>query len=273
MYRLCVLLLLVCCNVLCDDCVVFNFEDGSFDDFKNDFGVCIGRSMWDLRRYDDLQLEAPHENSTLNVSPTSELSCMSSSVFPITGGGTLDIKLYMEPAAETDQIAVIAFQHEPIGVVGSIILSPLDPNFTSGWQQLKITLIGSHVYNGFVTFMGIASESSVIFIDSVRFIAPSLSEELCPMYKQDEEDDTNETTIPTTMPETTSPVESETFSTVVPETPSTIAPETPSTIAPETPSTIAPETPSTIAPETSSTIEPESTSTIVPEEPSTLTPE
>ncbi|XP_064073074.1 uncharacterized protein LOC135193636 [Vanessa tameamea] len=273
MYRHCVLLLLAVCNVLCDNCVVFNFENDSFHDFTNDFGVCVGRSMWDLRQYDDLPMDAPHENSTFYIAPTSEVSCMSSLIFPITGGGTLDVKLYMEPAAESDQITILAFQHEPKGVVGNLILSAMDPNFTRGWQHLKVTLIGSGVYNGFVTLMGIASESSVILIDSVRFIAPSYSEEFCQIYKQDEEDETNETTISTIVPETPSTIVPETPSTIVPETPSTIVPETPSTIVPETPSTIVPETRSTIVPEPTSTIVPETTSTIVLETTSTIVPE
>ncbi|XP_047532744.1 cell wall protein DAN4-like [Vanessa atalanta] len=241
----------------------------------------VARSMWDLRRYDDLQMDAPHENSTFYIVPTSQVSCMSSLVFPITGGGTLDVKLYMKPAAESDQITILAFQHEPKGVVGSLILSAMDPNFTKGWQHLKITLIGTGVYNGFVTLMGIASESSVILIDSVRFIAPSYSEEFCQIYKQDEEDDTNETTIPTivpetsstTIPETPSTIFPETTTTIVAETPSTIVPETPTTIIPETTTTIVAETPSTIVPETPTTIFPETTTTIVTETPSTIVPE
>ncbi|XP_046966605.1 uncharacterized protein PB18E9.04c-like isoform X2 [Vanessa cardui] len=225
MYKHCFLLLLVCCNVLCDDCVVFNFEDDSLDDFTNDFGVCVGRSMWDLRRYDDLPLDAPHENSTIYISPESELSCMSSTTFPITEGGTLDIKLYMEPTANSDQIIILVFQSEPLGVITSYVLSAMDSSLTRGWQVVKLPVGGPSVYDGFITLMGVASKSSVILIDSVRFIAPSLNEELCPIYKEDVEDYT------TTKPYETTPV---TASTARPETPSDNYPNDTLTSSPKT---------------------------------------
>nr|XP_026493303.1 A-agglutinin anchorage subunit-like [Vanessa tameamea] len=141
--------------------------------------------MWDLRRYDDLQMDAPHENSTFYIAPKSELSCMSSLTFPITGGGTLDINLYMEPTQDSDQITFLVFQSEPFGVITSYVLSALDSSLTRGWQIVKFSIGGSSVFNGFVTLMGVASESSVILIDSIRFIAPSHSEELCQIYEED----------------------------------------------------------------------------------------
>ncbi|XP_047532655.1 A-agglutinin anchorage subunit-like [Vanessa atalanta] len=160
--------------------------------------------MWDLRRYNDLPMNAPHENSTFYIAPKSTMSCMSSLIFPITGEGTVDINLYIDLITHLDQIVILVFQSMPNeldAVVASVVLSAADPNLARGWQTVKVTLVGLGAYNGYVTLMGVASESSVILIDSIRYIAPSHSEELCPIY---EEDYTTDGGYKTTLAETTS---------------------------------------------------------------------
>ncbi|XP_046966606.1 cell wall protein DAN4-like [Vanessa cardui] len=264
MYKYWFLLLLLCRDVLCD-CVVFNFEDNSFDDFTNHTQICRDLPMWDLGRYDDLKMDSPHENSTLYISPKSQLSCVTSLLFPIRAGGTLEVNLYLELNTHFDFIFVLVYRTMPNAndvVVAIVTLSAADFSLTRGWQTVRVSPFGFGVYNGYVTFMGIASESSVILIDSVRFIAPSLSEESCPIYKQDKEDDTNTTTISTIVPETPSTIVAETTSNIVLASTTTFIPETVPTIVPETTSTIMPETPSDKYPNDISTNSPKTTTDI-----------
>lgn len=135
-------------------CERYEFEDNFDDLFSNTKGVCGGMAMWEQRDYDEIGLWTPFERSVSFISPMNTVSCVSSHTFPMTAGGILEVNIYMDAAANSDHITVLANQEVQSGqdaVVGTISNTPQEQPFFPGWHTLRITLIGIGSYNGYVS--------------------------------------------------------------------------------------------------------------------------
>ncbi|KAJ0175020.1 hypothetical protein K1T71_009161 [Dendrolimus kikuchii] len=249
-------------------CERYEFEDSFENNFSNTKGVCIGIAMWNHREYANIDLWSPFNRSTSYITPLTSLSCVSSYTFPMTTGGILEVNIYMDSVARSDQITILANQ-EVIGgndaVVGTISNTPQDAAFVSGWHTLRITLIGGGTYGGYISLMGMASSESTVLVDSFRYIPPNTDEADCMLY---DVSDTTTTTIETTMP-TTEPTTT-TINNTEPTT-TTTEPTTTTTNTEPTTTTTEPTTTTTNTEPTTTTTEPTTTTTNT--EPTTTTTE
>nr|XP_021181869.2 uncharacterized protein LOC110370405 [Helicoverpa armigera] len=186
-----------------EPCVSYNFETEFDVLFNSDRGLCTGFTQWDLNKYSTLPIEQPSSESLKFITPQAEISCISSFPFEVTAGGIVEVNVYMESGSNSDQIAVLVSKIEDEAndvVIGSSVLTPLDGTYTDGWQSLKIQLLGVGTFKAYVSFLGLASEDSIVLVDSFRYISPSIARDECKIY----EDDIFETT--TSTPVTIAPI-------------------------------------------------------------------
>ncbi|KAG6448910.1 hypothetical protein O3G_MSEX005783 [Manduca sexta] len=210
----CVFALLCCVTyVSCDKCVTYKFQEDFEELFNKDLGVCANINLfWLQRSYASIDLQSPNEKSVSFITPQAALSCVSSFFFTMTGGGTVEVNIYMDGAENSDQITVFANQYVPNGndaVMGTISNTPLLAGFVRGWQSLRVTILGSATYTGYITLMGTASPDSIVLVDSFRYIPPGYDEERCVIYEEDKDPATTEIEIDSTtganVDETTEP--------------------------------------------------------------------
>ncbi|CAH2211536.1 jg662 [Pararge aegeria aegeria] len=190
MQRYYLLVLLLCYNVSCisDKCVTYSFEDNEKVNFTNTFGICHGMASWDVREYSMSSLDSPHRDSKVFITPRTTLSCISSFTFSITGSAILELNVYMAPTAKSDQIKLLVFQSLPganDATVGNAILSPKDINFVPGWQTMRLRLVGTGAREGYIALLGMASEKSVVLVDSFRYIASTFDIDSCIIYSHE----------------------------------------------------------------------------------------
>lgn len=150
------LILLITCTipVFGEDCVVYTFEDDFENLFSNEIGVCRGMKMWQLGYYSSIYLDSPHVLSNKFISPDYLLSCVSSFTFAMSGMGTVEVNLYMDPASNSDQISIVVHEVVPgstATVVGNRGISAMAPDFVVGWHSIRIPLIGSGTFQGYVS--------------------------------------------------------------------------------------------------------------------------
>lgn len=143
-------------TTIAGNCVTYNFEHDVDSLFKNDRGLCEGLQLspWNVRRYSEIGIENPYHENVSFVIATSSLSCGSTFEFTMAGGGTVEFNVYMESNYMTNDISVMARQAVPGGhdvAVGSVFISASDPNFVNGWQSVKMVLIGTGTYQGYVS--------------------------------------------------------------------------------------------------------------------------
>ncbi|KAG6448911.1 hypothetical protein O3G_MSEX005783 [Manduca sexta] len=206
---------LLCCtaHVLCEECVTYSFDKDFDSMFNNDVGVCGNiNNVWVQRNYSTIGLQSPHRNSVKHITPEPALSCVSSFFFTMTGRGIVEAKIFMDGAANSDQITLFANQYVPggnHGVMGNINNTPLQAGFVKGWHTLRVQVIGTNAYTGYITLMGTASPDSIVLVDSFRYIPPGYDEERCVIYEEDKDPATTEIEIDSTtganVDETTEP--------------------------------------------------------------------
>lgn len=139
--RVCLLLVILCSSVFCDDCVTYNFEDDFESQFNPNTGQCAASTrFWTLNSYSS-SVQAPNNLSSVFISPevATEFSCTASFEFSMTIGGFIEMNVFTENAQMTDQITALVLAVSG-GTLGTLIFSPLDPSFVSGWQTLRIDL-------------------------------------------------------------------------------------------------------------------------------------
>ncbi|CAH2227224.1 jg3559, partial [Pararge aegeria aegeria] len=211
MHRYGFLILLFSYNVFCisENCVTYNFEDNQKVNFTNTYGICRGMSSWDVGKYSTLSIDSPHRDSNIFITPRTTLSCISSFKFSVTGSATLELNVYMAPTAKSDQITVLVFQSLPganDATVGNAVLSPNDINFVPGWQTMRVRIVGIGTHEGYITLLGMASLTSVVLVDSFRYVAPTYDIDSCIIYPDEistiEIPTETSTIIPTTIPGT-----------------------------------------------------------------------
>lgn len=140
-----------------ENCVRFTFEENYNDLFTNEVGVCsIGMALWELRTYNTSDVVGQHELSSTFISPLESLSCVSSFMFSMTNGGTVEVIIYMESNSLSDQIMVLAneyHENDEDTNMGSAGNSPMSPDFVSGWHTLVVPLSTTGSSQGYVSFV------------------------------------------------------------------------------------------------------------------------
>lgn len=140
-----------------ENCVRYTFEENFNYLFTNELGACNDEtSLWKLGTYNTSDVTGHHELSSTFITPLETLSCVSSFMFSMTHGGTVEVVIYMESNATSDQIMVLANEHfedgedKNMGLVGN---SPMSDNFVSGWHTLVIPLSSTGTSEGYVSIL------------------------------------------------------------------------------------------------------------------------
>lgn len=149
-----VALLFIISAVVCENCVTYDFGTNFQNTFNHGTSICNGMASWELRNYSESNVESPHSDSDSFISPGENLSCVSSYTFEMRSTGVLEVHVYMESVSQRDQIVVLTNEINDDGVdavTGSFMLTPLNVNYVDGWHVLRINLIGSGNFNGYVS--------------------------------------------------------------------------------------------------------------------------
>lgn len=185
------------------ECVTYNFENNFNELFNDERGFCTSFSEWNLNEYVSISLDSPNSDSQNFISPQAQISCTSSFNFNVVAGGTIEVNVYMEARSSSDQIAIIVNQildDNNDAVTGSFVLSPLLNDYVDGWQVLTIDLAGGSSYTAYISFIGMASEDSIVLIDSFRYIPPNVDEKTCCIYEVEKYETTTPIAITTPEP-------------------------------------------------------------------------
>lgn len=158
MSRSLLVLLIIVSHAFSEDCVRYEFGEDYNDLFTDQMDVCgsVPTLPWILKYYEDTDIIDHHELSTTFISPQETLSCISSFVFPMESRGIVEVNIFMEAMANTDQISVLANQVVPGGndaVVGSAGNSPLAVGFEPGWHTLRFSVGATGTYDGYVSIL------------------------------------------------------------------------------------------------------------------------
>lgn len=155
MIRTLFIFIILVSHAFSENCVRYTFEENYNDLFTNELGVCRnGMSLWELGTYNTSNVTGHHELSSTFISPLESLSCVSSFLFSMTNGGTVEVTIYMESYSLSDHISVLAnqfFDDDDDRVLGSAGNSPLDVNFVGGWHTLVVPLSSAGRSNGYVS--------------------------------------------------------------------------------------------------------------------------
>ncbi|CAG9133211.1 unnamed protein product [Plutella xylostella] len=206
--------LLICVSsyVKSQECLTYNFEENFYEFFSS----CGDDSeIWSTGFYEDLGIESPHPLSTTFIKPGQNgqrPSCVSSGTFPVRADGKFEIQAYMKSASGTEQIIVIVFgeqEEENDATLGVAVLSAaVDGVSGDGFYNFEVnwSVSGDKMYNGYVKFQGVASEESILLVDSFRYIPPGVDSESCSAYDDAESPDPGSSTPVTDDPGSSSPI-------------------------------------------------------------------
>ncbi|CAH0588162.1 unnamed protein product [Chrysodeixis includens] len=170
--------------VLCENCVTYDFGGNFYSSFNHGNSMCEGMASWSLGNYSSIHVPSPHQDTDQFITPSDVLSCMTSYSFEMKSSGTLEVNVYMESTTQRDQVVVLVNEFSTSSknvVTGTAIVTPLSNNYVNGWQIVKIKLFGTEVFNGYITFLGVASPGSTVIIDSFRYIPPKYDDD-CHIY-------------------------------------------------------------------------------------------
>ncbi|KAJ8718621.1 hypothetical protein PYW08_002858 [Mythimna loreyi] len=174
-------------HAVSDSCVRYTFEENYNNWLEHQWGsFCDSFPAWIAGKYSDLDVTSPNERSNSFITPLSSgvLSCVSSFIFTMTDGGTIEVNTYMKPTQLTDQITILVHLHpSEATIVGQGTILAYDPNFVEGWYNLRIPLTGPPTYEGYISILGMASPNSTVLVDSFRYIPPSMDESECTIYE------------------------------------------------------------------------------------------
>lgn len=135
-------------------CVRYTFEENFDKWLLHDWGPpsCLSGPVWMAGKYRDLDWTIDHNDlSTTFITPaplTDQLSCVSSFIFTMHPGGSIEVNIYMENAGPSDQILVVAHRLEdPIVNIGNA----WNTADTDGFMTLKLTLTNDVTDEGYVS--------------------------------------------------------------------------------------------------------------------------
>lgn len=149
MDRCVVFLFLVCSVVLCEECVIFDFESDIEDSFTHDEKTCPNLEMWNVGNYRDIELDSPHPKSTQYFYPDVTSSCAVSRQIPMEELGILELNFYFDSKSGGDHLLVTVSTIGSV-TVGNIFITPQNP-LVRGWRSERVTLTGTGKYMGFVS--------------------------------------------------------------------------------------------------------------------------
>ncbi|XP_028161095.1 uncharacterized protein LOC114353333 isoform X2 [Ostrinia furnacalis] len=182
-------LIFVSC-VLCENCVIYDFEDDLANNFTS-HEVC-NQQPWERKLYPSGEVNSPHIKSTAFITPSTVLSCMTSSLFAMHKDGVFEFNVYTSLTLDTDFVKVIVYQKEmdgPDTIVGISETNLVAGSYkNSAWTTLKVKLLGSESFNGYFTIFGRASMDSLIVMDALKYESPFLANEICEIYADDDAD-------------------------------------------------------------------------------------
>ncbi|XP_052758724.1 mucin-22-like [Galleria mellonella] len=206
------IILLTSSYAYCDECYVDSFEDIS-STLASNVGVCSGLPAWNYGKYSQINIESQHENSLSFISPPSVsigFACVLTPTFRMAAAGVLQFNVFSQITISTDLITIVAYEGESgttdRNIVGQVSISS-NAGLNRGWNIINVTLDGSESFNGYVSFVGRASLSSILLVDSFRYIPAEYTtdSDYCEIYEDGASDTTttDTTTTNTTTTETT----------------------------------------------------------------------
>ncbi|XP_028170023.1 cell wall protein DAN4-like [Ostrinia furnacalis] len=164
-------------------CITYNFEENLDSKIANDHFLCPKSrgNHWTLQNYSSLGLESPHPLSTSFISPLTLPSCIATTKFFVKTG-TLEIIVFFESAEESgDHITIMV--SGGIGVIIAYVsYTPRSANFVSGWNTLSININLPDEVAVDILLTGSAAESSIVLVDSFRYIPSTMDEKICVIY-------------------------------------------------------------------------------------------
>ncbi|PZC83996.1 hypothetical protein B5X24_HaOG206342 [Helicoverpa armigera] len=134
------IIILMVSHAFSESCVSHTFES-DIDEFFMQPWFCedMEHETWKVGTYDNINLSGQDERSSTFITPSDTFTCASTMKFPMTNGGRVEVRIYMDSVANTDQITVLANEFVEGGVhstVGSAGNSPLADNYVNGWHTL-----------------------------------------------------------------------------------------------------------------------------------------
>ncbi|KAJ0175025.1 hypothetical protein K1T71_009166 [Dendrolimus kikuchii] len=168
-------------------CLTFDFEDDFSGLFTSNNDLCTGFPSWHLANYSTIGMDSADPKTDVFIAPNEYSSCIASFPFAMTPNGVIQVNIYIEPKSALDHIIVLAKKLVSSGtdtVAGFKIYEPSVNSFTTGWSVLEIPVIDFWTFNGYLVFLGAASEGSTVLVDSFRYIPPNYSpdNESCAIY-------------------------------------------------------------------------------------------
>lgn len=136
------------------DCITYNFETDFEKNFDTSNILCSGYSSWHLGNYYSLGIGTIDDDSKTFISPNTTSSCISSFVFTMMPGGTVEVNVFMESVSDLDYIIVLAKKRVPNGVdtvAGFQLYYGTNSNFVEGWNVLKVSVTDFSTFNGYVS--------------------------------------------------------------------------------------------------------------------------
>ncbi|XP_022824707.1 platelet glycoprotein Ib alpha chain-like [Spodoptera litura] len=218
--------------VVSDSCVTYNFEE-NLNDIVGGYGLCSGIPAWVLDEYSNLNLDSPDERSTKFITPPRDgnTKCWSSSVFTISPGGTLEVKLYINSDTMAT-VDVIVAGEDTTHLTGYRQLNSQD---IKGWYLIDLPLYPSSTIKAYISIFSRASASAIVLVDSLRYIPPGMNETLCQIYEDlATTPEPTTTSQPTTTPK---PITTPELTTTKPTTPRPTTTIEPTVTSPESTTT------------------------------------
>lgn len=143
-YYYCFCLFLFINHVICEDCVIVDFQNRFGPGSLTNALTCSGRSGFIYSRYIDRNMMSPHPSSTTFIEPQHTVSCIrSGSNFVIRGGGILEVNGWRYGGMPL--FARVFAQNNT-----QIVWANLG-RWNTLWQPTRIIIPGSVSFNGYVS--------------------------------------------------------------------------------------------------------------------------
>ncbi|XP_037292403.1 uncharacterized protein LOC119188652 [Manduca sexta] len=158
-----------------EKCVTYNFEKDFDKLFTHNHELCGNFDIWELSNYSSNGIDTINAKGNSYLSPSEDLSCISAFPIRMSPNGLVEVNVYIETASKLDYIIVLV-KNVVVGsvdtVAGSIIYEPDVASFVEGWNVLRINVVNLRSFDGYLIFLGAASEGSTVLVDSFRYIPP-----------------------------------------------------------------------------------------------------
>ncbi|KAM3959909.1 uncharacterized protein ACR2FA_006051 [Aphomia sociella] len=164
-------------------CISYDFEDG-LNTFITDHEVCSDSESfgnWTLGLYDSISIPQPHPHSNSFITPavTSPLSaCISSLVFGMEAGGTVEVNVYIQP--EDASNIINAFIIGPFAKTS--VLASVTARYSTGWTTIQLN-VPVTCTSCSIVLMGTVDDNITLLVDSFRYIPPLSNGNHCDIYE------------------------------------------------------------------------------------------